>query len=59
TFPALMALCAALAPLENDGFMVALSLFWLVVTVVYFAIILGAVWVLGTTAIWPLLQQWL
>jgi hypothetical protein len=57
TFPALMALCAALAPLERDGLMVALSLFWLVVTVVYFGLILGGMWLLGTEAIWPYIQQ--
>lgn len=58
TFPALMALCAAMAPLERDGLMVALSLFWMVVTLAYFTFIIGGVWLLGTTAIWPYIQQW-
>ena len=57
TFPALMALCAALAPMEKDGLMVALSLFWLAVTLAYFTLIIGGVWLLGTTAVLPYLQQ--
>jgi len=43
TFPALMIFFAALAWLERDGFMLLISLFWGVVTLLYFAL---AGWIL-------------
>jgi len=57
TFPALMALCAAVAIIENDGLMLLASLFWLVVTVVYFALVIWVIIYFGTEAVLPLLRE--
>jgi hypothetical protein len=39
TLPALCAICACVAILENDGLWFGLALFWLVLTVIYFVLI--------------------
>lgn len=51
TFPALMIFFAVLGWLEKDGFMVLVSLFWGGVTLLYFALLLSALWFLGS-AFW-------
>ena len=50
TLPALAILFYGFAELEDDGLMVILSLFWLVVTVLYFAGFFLALWYLGSGA---------
>lgn len=51
TLPALAILFYGFAELEDDGLMVAVSLFWLVVTVVYFSAFFIALWYLGNGAL--------
>lgn len=51
TLPALAILFYGFAELEDDGLMVVASLFWLVVTVVYFAAFFFALWYLGNGAV--------
>lgn len=50
TFPALAILAVCVAELEQDAWMLLAALFWLVVTVVYFAAALWAIFVLGVNA---------
>ena len=50
TLPALAILFYGFAELEDDGLMVIVSLFWLVVTVLYFAVFFFALWYLGNGA---------
>jgi hypothetical protein len=54
TFPALMIFFAVLGWLEKDGFMVIVSLFWGMVALLYFTVILAALWFMGS-AFW----EWL
>lgn len=49
-FPALMIFFAALAWIERDGLMVILSLAWGGVTILYFAAVAAALWLLGAKA---------
>lgn len=51
TLPALAILFYGFAELEDDGLMVVVSLFWLVVTVLYFLAFFFALWYLGNGAI--------
>jgi len=46
TFPALMILFAALAWLERDGLMLAVSAFWCAVTLVYFCLVGATAWMI-------------
>lgn len=46
--PGLAILCVCVAELEKDGMMVFIAFGWLVVTVLYFAGILIAIWIIGT-----------
>jgi Uncharacterized ABC-type transport system, permease components len=49
--PALAILFVCIGELEQDGVMVFIALGWLVITVVYFVLILLAIWLLGEQAI--------
>jgi hypothetical protein len=49
-FPALMIFFAALAWIERDGLMVILSLAWGGLTILYFAAVAAALWILGAKA---------
>jgi hypothetical protein len=51
TLPALAILFYGFGELEDDGLMVIISLFWLVVTVLYFAAFFFALWHLGNGAV--------
>ena len=51
TLPALAILFYGFAELEDDGLMVIVSLFWLVVTVLYFSAFFFALWYLGNGAV--------
>lgn len=51
TLPALAIFFICVGELEQDGFMVFIALGWLVVTVIYFAIIFLVMWLLGEQAI--------
>jgi len=51
TLPALAILFYGFAELEDDGLMVVIALFWLVVTVVYFSAFFYALWYLGNGAV--------
>ncbi len=51
TLPALAILFYGFAELEDDGLMILVSVFWLVVTVVYFAAFFYALWFLGNGAV--------
>ncbi len=51
TLPALSILFYGFAELEDDGLMVIVSLFWLVVTVLYFSAFFIALWILGNGAL--------
>ncbi len=51
TLPALAILFYGFAELEDDGLMVVVSLFWLVVTVLYFSAFFFAIWYLGNGAV--------
>ncbi len=48
SLPALMILSAALAWLERDGLMIFVSLFWGALSLLYFAVVLVALWFFGT-----------
>ena len=50
TLPALMILFAAIAWLERDGLMLIVSLFWGLLTLVYFATVAKLVWFLFAQA---------
>ena len=49
--PALAILFYAIGELEEDGVMVFISFFWLVVTVLYFGAFFGALWFFGQEAL--------
>jgi hypothetical protein len=49
--PALAILFVCLGELEQDGVMVFIAFGWLVVTLIYFAIIIAAAWAVGEWAI--------
>jgi hypothetical protein len=51
TLPALAILFYGFAELENDGVMIIISIFWLVVTVAYFSAFFIALWYLGNGAV--------
>jgi hypothetical protein len=51
TLPALAIFFVSVGELEQDGMMVFVAFGWLVVTVVYFAIVLTLVWLLGEQAL--------
>lgn len=57
TFPALMIFFAAVAWLERDGFMMLISLFWGVVTLIYFAVAGWILFYFGAN-LWDWLQRW-
>jgi hypothetical protein len=57
TFPAIMALCAAIAMIEDDGLMVVASFVWLLITLAYFALVIWAIVYLGTEAVLPFLSE--
>jgi len=50
TLPALVILFACLANLEDDGLMIAIAIFWMVVTVLYFALIFWIIIFVGDVA---------
>jgi len=50
TIPALCAIFACVALLEQDGLMLLLSVFWLIVSIVYFAVIGYILYYFGTQA---------
>jgi hypothetical protein len=49
--PALGIFFACVAELEQDGLMIFVALFWLVVTVLYFVVVIVALWFLGDQAL--------
>lgn len=51
TFPALIVVCAAMARLHRDAIFLGFALFWLKVTLVYFAVVLWGVWFVGDLAV--------
>lgn len=57
TFPAIMALCAAIAMIEDDGLMIVASFVWLLVTLAYFTLVIWVIVYLGTEAVLPFLSE--
>lgn len=51
TLPALAILFYGFAELEDDGLMILVAVFWLAVTVIYFAAFFYALWFLGNGAV--------
>jgi len=49
--PGLAILFYCLSQFEEDGLMIIISFFWLIVTVVYFAVFFFALWYLGSAAV--------
>jgi len=57
TFPALMIFFAGLAWLEKDGLMAVISLFWGLITLLYFAVAGWLLYYFGATA-WDWVKSW-
>ena len=51
TLPALTILFYGFAELEDDGVMILIAVFWLIVTVVYFSAFFTALWLFGRQAL--------
>ncbi len=49
--PALGIFFACVAELEQDGLMIFVAFFWLFVTVLYFVVVIAALWFLGDQAL--------